>query len=176
MASYRLTARRRSALRRAQLISARKRRGKKRFSGGRKLSRGQKKAIAVAVAGAIVSAGVYKYTSGRKRPVQKPPGGKVSKVPHDGRPQRTSYNDEPGWHPKRDKNSAAAQSSVVPRGVFGDQVTYSSVQHPMARAIMDEIQGKPIMGKGRNRTKKQAKRVVVSGVRPDYVKPESADG
>lgn len=53
-----MTARRKAALRKAQLISARKRVGKH-FGSSKKLSKGHKRAIGVAVAGAVIATGAY---------------------------------------------------------------------------------------------------------------------
>ena len=167
MASYRLTAARRVALRKAQMVSARMRRGRRKFS-GRKLTRGHKRAIGVVAAGAIVSAGVYKYTSSRNRPVQMPPGAKHSSlVPYDGRGQRTPYNDNPGWHSKRDKNSAAAKSNVIQRTESMD--VFTTVQHPFAKAIMNEIHGKPIRRRRTSSLRKGGRYKVIYGERPDVV-------
>lgn len=141
---YRFTARRKNALRKAQLISARKRKrhGKKMgFSAGkRKLSRGHKRAIAMVAAGSLAAgagAGIWKYTSSRKRPKQTPPG--------EVRPSRPALT---GTYPEVTALSlatgGAAQSRVIEHT---HQIKINTtVTHPLVLEIMKELHGKPVKG------------------------------
>lgn len=146
MAAYhRMTARRRSALRKAQLASARKRSKFGKFSSAtRKLSRGHKRAIAVVAAGTLLAGagtGVWKYTSARKRPMQKPPG--------EAKPSRTPYNDNKGWRATQlgsgsENDAIGAPDMVV---VQKNNVKVESrATHPLVRSIMEELNGEPVRG------------------------------
>ena len=147
MAAYhRMTARRKSALRKAQLASARKRSKFGKFGGGpkRKLSRGHKRAIAAVAAGTLLAGagtGVWKYTSARKRPMQKPPG--------EAKPSRTPYNDNKGWRASQLGTNSEKEAEGAPDMVVvhkNDVAVHSTATHPFIRQIMEELNGQPVKG------------------------------
>lgn len=144
-AYYRMTSRRKSALRKAQLASARKRSKFGKFSSAtRKLSRGHKRAIAVVAAGTLLAGagtGVWKYTSSRKRPVQAPPG--------SANPSRTPYNDNKGWRADKYGMSIEEEPETAPDMVVihkNNMKVETNVRHPLARSIMQELEGQKVKG------------------------------
>lgn len=155
MARYTLTAKRRAALRKAQLASAKKRR-KFGLKSGRKLSSGHKKAIGAVVAGAIAvgaGTGIWKYTTSRNRkPLQKPPGSTPgSKVPYDGRPQRpATVGGVQGWF--NGEAGGAADSRVITRADTINHKVHVPIRASGSDAykkMMREMHGKSVPGGGK---------------------------
>lgn len=136
-AYYRMTPRRKSALRKAQLASARKRSKFGKFGDAtRKISRGHRKAIAVVVAGSLVAgagAGVWKYTSARKRPMQKPPG--------EVKPSRMAFANR---EDEVDGSAGPAPDMVVFHS--NNVKVESKATHPLVRSIMQELDGQKVKG------------------------------
>lgn len=151
MARYSFTIKRRAALKKAQAISAKKRK-KFGLKSGRRLSRGHKKAIGAVVAGAIAvgaGTGIWKYTTSRNRkPLQKPPG---SKVPYDGRPQRpATQGGVQGWF--NDAGGGAADSRVITKATTINHkvdVPIRASGSDAYKKMMREMHGKPVPGGGK---------------------------
>lgn len=150
MARYNLTARRRAALRKAQLASARK----------RKLSPGHKRVIAGVVAGAVVAGGAWGAYNHFEKKVKTYRLGKLREQVRGGygnlagRRRRAARN-SPDMTKRRvhhigdliaieQQGSISFDSKEVK--LKGRVTTFSKVQHPMAKAIMDELNGTPVKG------------------------------
>lgn len=157
--AYRMTPRRLRQIRNAQMISARRRKGK----GGRKLSKGHKRAIAVAAAGAVVAGGVYGTSAWMNANQRK---ARVKAMKDHRKQARLNVNRRrlarspdmsKGRHTYKDAldqvqimqvdgtDSYAAPSRVV-HAVGGVKVN-TSVRHPFARQIMQEINKTSVPGR-----------------------------
>lgn len=157
--AYRMTPRRLRQIRNAQMISARKRKGR-----GRKLSKGHKRVIAVAAAGAVVAGGVYGTSawmnaSQRKAKIKAMKSHReqarlnvnrrrLARSPDMSR-SRGGYRD--AWSNELinghdDGTMALAAPSRVVRAVGGVKVN-TSVRHPLARQIMQEIHKTSVPGR-----------------------------
>lgn len=178
MAKHTMTARRKAALRKAQLISARLRRGKHSFSHGKKLSKGHKRAIATAVAGVAVAGGVYATSAwmnkterkarvdfikkNREEALRKVRSRRMSNSP-DMTTRRNVYKD--AWTNKEisiheDTGNPSAASKVV--RLKGQIKVHTSVQHPFAKAIMNELHGSAVVG-GHSRRNGGKYKVIYNG-------------
>lgn len=144
--------RQRAALRKAQLISARKRKGKHRFGGsGRKLSSSHKRAITIVATGSAVAGGALgaynAYTHFKaKHPVQKPPG-EVSWDLHEGQRRPYPYVTEwgkagGGAAPSREVSREKTLNSKIKVRVRGSA-------SKLTKDVMQELQGQRVAGGGK---------------------------
>lgn len=171
MARYSFTIKRRAALKKAQAISAKKRK-KFGLKSGRRLSRGHKKAIGAVVAGAIAvgaGTGIWKYTTSRNRkPLQKPPGQASPPVVADQKPsiadqkliptpprpwRYAGANDEASIMLNQFKiTGGSADSRVVTRKTTVNHkvdVPIRASGSDAYKSIMREMHGKPVPGGGK---------------------------
>lgn len=162
--AYRMTGARQRALRKAQLISAQKRKRRFGFGGTKKMSKGQKRAVAIAAAGAVVMVGGVYGTSAWMNHEQRKAKVKAMKA----------YRDQARWNVnarrltrspnmsrsrnlykdaftgdliqvQEDGDNATAPSQVV-RATRGVKVT-TKVKNPYAQAIMGELHGTQVPGR-----------------------------
>ncbi len=144
---YRFTYKRRTALKKAALISARKRRRKFSFATAKKVSARHKKAIALVAGGVAIASttgGVWYYTSSRKRPKQEPPG--QAKPPEEQRPQRMA-----GITPIDLGVGSAPDRTVTREKTLNHELVQyiRASSHPVVKSLMWELHGKPVPGGGK---------------------------
>lgn len=165
--AYRMTGARQRALRKAQLISAQKRKRRFGFASGRKLSKGHKRALGVVAGAAIVAGGVY-GTSAWMNVEQRKAKVKVMKA----------YRDQARWNVNARRltrsanmsksrgegldmsNTVTAPSRVV---LHTKQVKTHTKLTGIAADIMRELDGKPV--KGYYSSRRSGKYKVVFGER-----------
>lgn len=163
--AYKMTARRARALRKAQEVSARKRKKRFGFASGKKLSQGHKRAIGVVAAGAVIGSGAFGalYLSNKrakqKQIIAKKPGDDLKEI---SRPQRPPGKANNRWFNK--PGGGAAKTRVV-RPV-GDVEIYVNSTNETVRRIMSEIHGKKV------KRRQTGKFKVIFGERP---MPETKD-
>ena len=138
---YKLTARRLRQIRNAQAISARRRKGR----GGRKLSRGHKRVIGVAVAGSVVASGAFgamyvskKMVKHHENPAAKP-GDKRGKAHY-------SINQLISEFQQGSDSGSPLSKEIKLKRTTPQDVHVRADAHPMVKSIMHELHGQRVPG------------------------------
>lgn len=144
--AYRMTARRARALRKAQEVSARKRRKRFGFASGRKLSRGHKRAIGAVAAGSVTVGGIYgAFKFVNRKNIATKPGDSVPDWYEGGRPQRLAKVG--GVMADFEGNAGSAPSRLVDTGAKKPiQVRINPNSSETVKRIMRELQGVQVPG------------------------------